>query len=79
MTTMTGITPTAAAHVLWHYGEGGYKPGAFIASLIAAIAKADRPNRARLALGFPEYVAACELADRTPGGLETLNNIAAEL
>jgi hypothetical protein len=70
------ITPDAAAHVLWHYKSGGgYEPGSFVRKLIEAIAAADVVNRQRLALGFPAYVAAVNLADRSTNGLVALEAI----
>jgi hypothetical protein len=77
MNTKTAvISPTAAAHVLWCYDEtGGYEPGSFVRQLIVLIGRADPANRAKLARGFPEYVAACEEIE-APGGTETLQAIA---
>jgi hypothetical protein len=72
------ITPHMAAHVLHHYGAGGYEPGSFIKGLIAVIARADLVNRERMALGFPGYVAGVNLADRTPNGIEILGKCAAQ-
>lgn len=66
-----------AAHVLWHYGESGHRPGSFTVALLSAIASADPTNRRLLALGFPHYVAACDLAEREPDGIEQLRRIAA--
>jgi hypothetical protein len=69
-------TPKEAAQTLFHYGRsGGYPPGSFVASLLSAICGADPRNRALLALGFPGYVAAAELAERE-GGVERLREIA---
>lgn len=64
-------------HVLWvaggMYGTGktperqaGIEPGSFTASLIRAIFAADPNNRARLAQGFPGYVWAVGLYERSP-------------
>jgi hypothetical protein len=53
------IPPDVAAHVLFHFGhDGGYQAGSFTTHLIVAIDSADPSNKARLAAGFPEYVAA---------------------
>jgi hypothetical protein len=72
------ITPTVAAQVLHHYGRpGGYQAGSFIDHLIGSIARADRQNRALLALGFPGYCAAADLIEYTEGGVEQLQEIAA--
>ncbi|MEU4511750.1 hypothetical protein AB0G05_19840 [Nonomuraea wenchangensis] len=63
------ITPKAADHVLWH-ARGfdaatltGKEPGSFTKKLIDAIKAADPGNRHKLALGFPDYVAALNLLD----------------
>jgi hypothetical protein len=71
------ITPTIANQVLWHYGRGGYEPGSFVATLILTIAKADDLNRGLLALGFPGYVQAVNLIERTPSGADYLTEVAA--
>ncbi|MCX4596170.1 hypothetical protein OG819_42915 [Streptomyces sp. NBC_01549] len=70
------IPPDIAAHVLFHYGrEGGYQAGGFTESLVTAIDRADPPNRDRLALGFPEYVAAVVAIQYDPNGVERLQAI----
>jgi hypothetical protein len=71
------ITPTIAAHVLWHFdGEvAGLEPGSFVAHLLRAIAAADPTNREGLALGFPGYVHAVDLASKHPQGLYLLSQI----
>jgi hypothetical protein len=72
----SAISPVVAAHVLWSYDAmGGYEPGSFTRDLIKLIGRADPFNRAKLALGFAAYVAACEEIE-TPGGTETLQAIA---
>lgn len=71
------ITPTIAQHVLWHYGEPGMEPGSFTKALIALIARADPHNRRRLATAAPGYVAACNWAEATDGGIADLRKIAA--
>jgi hypothetical protein len=74
------ITPVVAAHVLYVYDEfGGYAPGAFINELIKLIGRADPVNRRLLALGFPEYVAACEEIETPGGGVEALQALAKQL
>lgn len=71
---MIGVTP--AAQVLWWFDHSrGYRPGSFMENLIRAIASADPQNRARLALGFPEYVEAMNVAQNMPGGLDRLHDI----
>lgn len=71
----TVITHTAAAHVLYEYGEIGLVPGSFTQSLIRTIAKADPANRARLELGFPEYVAAVNTITQRLDGVKILEDI----
>ncbi|WP_052808710.1 hypothetical protein [Streptomyces cyaneogriseus] len=73
----TSITTDAAAHVLFHYGHhGGYQAGSFTTHLIAAIDSADPSNKARLTLGFPEYVAAINLIQNHRNGVARLQAIA---
>lgn len=72
------ITPEIAAHVMHHFGiKGGYAPGSFTRDLVMMIARADLPNRARLALGHPAYVAAVALAQDELEGAARLQAIAA--
>lgn len=72
------IAPKVAHHVLWHYGaSGGREPGSFISALMEAIARADPINRRHLSTAFPSYVAACELAESRPNGIDTLAELAA--
>lgn len=72
-----GIGAHAAAHVLAHYGEGGYRPGDFTRSLIETITRADPSNMYRLGILYPGYVAAVRLARDTIGGIDLLRVIAA--
>lgn len=72
------IPVEVAAHVLSHFGQGGWPPSGFKTTLMLAIAQADIVNRNRLALGFPEYVAAFNLAQLTDDGTATLQAIVAE-
>lgn len=80
---MGEITPHVAHVVLWHYGcadpeiSAGYKPSGFTATLLQAISRADAGNRTRLAAGFPEHVAACQLIETDPDGAAQLRKIAA--
>lgn len=74
-----GVTREVASHVLHHYGAGGYPPGHFTHLLVMAAASADPTNLQRLALGFPEYVAAVRLARDVDGGIDVLRSIAGEL
>ncbi|MFF4536600.1 hypothetical protein [Streptomyces aureus] len=77
-TSSTSIPPDVAAHVLFHYGrEGGYQAGSFTTSLLTAMGTADPSNLDRLALGFPEYVAAVTAIQYDPDGVEQLQDIAA--
>ena len=79
-TDTTLITPVVASQVLHEYGHpGGYEAGGFMRGLIALIARADPFNRRKLALGFPEYVAAVEEIETPGGGVETLQAIAAKI
>ena len=75
---MTTITPAMAAHVLYHFDEGGIRAGSFTVRLVDLICHADPANRARLALGFGGYVAAVDLAQNRVGGISVLRSIAAE-
>jgi hypothetical protein len=70
---MYRIPEEVARHWLYYYGDrtNGYRPGSFTAALIECICAADWSNRERLRLGFPEYVAAYEVAN-TPGGMANL-------
>lgn len=71
------ITPEIANHVLAHFGRGGYEAGSFTQQLIALIARADPSNTARLALGFPAYVAAVVGMQNDPDGAAWLTKLAA--
>ena len=79
VTPPESCTPLEAAHVLAHYGEGGIAAGGFTMALIAVIVRADPGNRARLALGFPGYVAAVQVADGDLAGIARLREIAGNL
>src|SRR4051812_19914829 len=71
--TSSEITPDAAAHVLYHYGEtGGMEPGSFIKALIAALVAADRTNHLRMSTVYPPYALAVHLARDTEGGVRWL-------
>lgn len=74
----TAIPTKAAAHVLHHFGhDGGHPAGDFTTRLLKAIAIADSNNLGRLALGFPEYIAAVNLISYDPNGVARLQRIAA--
>lgn len=80
MSTETPTIPAETArHVLWHYGcaGGGWQPGSCIESLITTIDRADEDNRDKLALGFPDYVAAVVAAKYDPNGIANLQRLAA--
>jgi hypothetical protein len=75
-TTSHSIPADVAAHVLAHYGqEGGYQAGGFTQLIISAIDRADPTNKAKLELGFPEYVAAVNVAQYSRNGIEYLQSI----
>jgi len=72
------IPADVAAHVLFHYGrEGGYQAGSFTTALLSAMGTADPSNLDRLAVGFPEYVAAVTAIQYDPNGIARLQDIAA--
>ncbi|MEU8199540.1 hypothetical protein AB0C10_37725 [Microbispora amethystogenes] len=70
------ISDEVASHVLAHFGHGGYLAGSFTRALMHAIASADPSNQHKLALGFPEYVAAVRRAQNERDGIATLQKIA---
>lgn len=78
---MNSETPTISAetanHVLFHYGRGGYQAGSFTEHLIKTIDMADPDNRDRIALGFPDYVAAVVAIQYDRDGIAHLQRIAA--
>jgi hypothetical protein len=55
------ITPKVAAEVLHVFGYTGHRASGFKERLLATIQAADSGNAYRLALGFPDYVAAVRL------------------
>lgn len=80
MSTETPTIPAETAnHVLFHFGYGGYQAGSFTQLLIPAIAAADPANQDKLALGFPDYVAAVHAYQYDPDGIANLQRIAAGL
>lgn len=74
----TIIDGQAAHAALWHFDRqpGVWEPGGFTIALVEVITRADPENRARLALGFPELVAAVLLAQGRTDGIERLRKIA---
>jgi hypothetical protein len=77
MSTQSPTLPAdVAAHVLFHYGrDGGYQAGGFTELIISAIDRADPSNKAKLELGFPEYVAAVNAIRYSHTGVEYLQSI----
>lgn len=69
------IPRETAAHVLHAFSGGGYPAGGFYRALIEALSVADTANRARLALGFPDYALAVTLAKESPTGIDVLTAI----
>lgn len=62
------MTADDARHALWVVGDPrGWEPGGFTASLLEALGKADRMNRARLWVSFPGLVQAVTLAQTEHG------------
>lgn len=65
-TTDTGlVTPEVAENVLWLKYPATRRtagPGHFLELLMEAISRADLENQAKLAAGFPEYVAAWRMS-----------------
>jgi hypothetical protein len=66
------ISAEIAAHVLYPFNGTGYRAGSFISKLIDALMTADPENQARLAWGFPGYVAAVRLAKNNAHGIKYL-------
>lgn len=75
-TPTTRISPKVANQVLAHFGSGGYPAGSWAHKLISLMASADRDNLAKLALGFPEYAAAVDMAKYDVLGIDNLKHIA---
>lgn len=80
MNTSTPTIPAETAnHVLFHFGHGGYQAGSFTQFLIQAIDHADVINQDKLALGFPDYVAAVVAVQYDPNGVANLQRIAQQI
>ena len=74
---MTPISREIAANVLHFFRSSeGYSGGSFADALYSLAAKADRHNRAKLAVAFPDEMAAFSLAADRPDGLAILRQIA---
>ncbi|WP_171117876.1 MULTISPECIES: hypothetical protein [unclassified Streptomyces] len=74
-TSSPTIPADVAAHVLSHFGRGGYPAGDWTESLITLIDRADMTNRAKLLAAFPEYGAAVLLAKYDEEGIATLQRL----
>jgi hypothetical protein len=70
------IPAHVAAHVLSHFGRGGYPAGDWTESLISLIDRADMTNRAKLCTTFPDYGDAVLLAKYDENGVAVLQAIA---
>jgi hypothetical protein len=71
------ITAQNANHVLWHFNQGGLRPGSFTTALLNLLARADPLNAARLARSFPALRRAMFMAQDTRTGIAELKRIAA--
>lgn len=71
------IPVEAAAHTLFLFARGGWPASGFKSTLLHAIAQADIINRTRLAMAYPEYVAAYNLAQNDDDGIAKLQAIVA--
>ena len=74
-TETTAIPAEVAAHILSHFGRGGYPAGYWTESLITLIDRADMTNRAKLLCAFPVYGAAVLLAKYDEEGIATLQRL----
>lgn len=66
------IPPEVCANVVYLFDGRGTPPGSFFRKLAHAVIGADPGNRNRLALGFPEWVRAVNIAQNVEGGLNML-------
>lgn len=66
------IPPEVCANVVYLFDGRGHPPGSFFRKLAHAIIGADPHNRKRIALGFPEWVRAVNIAQHVPNGLDLL-------
>ncbi|MFE0220667.1 hypothetical protein ACFW0U_07320 [Streptomyces albidoflavus] len=70
------ISPEIAAHVLAHFGHGGYEAGTFTRHLLSAMDTADPANLAALGRAFPAYAAAVVGIKYDPEGVAFLQRLA---
>jgi hypothetical protein len=70
------IPAEVAAHVLSHFGRGGYPAGDWAELLITLIDRADGTNRVKLCTTFPDYGDAILLAKYNENGVAVLQAIA---
>jgi len=72
------VDRAAACAALWHYGArvDVEEPDGFLRQLMAVIAAADPPHRARLGRGFSGLVAAAQPAEDGAAGLDRLRVLA---
>jgi hypothetical protein len=75
-TETTTIPAEVAAHVLSHFGRGGYPAGDWSEALITLIDRANMTNRAKLLAAFPDYGAAVLLAKYDEEGIDKLKRAA---
>ncbi|MFH8804108.1 hypothetical protein ACH4F6_31720 [Streptomyces sp. NPDC017936] len=75
-TNSPSVSREVAAHVLSHFGRGGYPAGDWTESLISLIDRADMTNRAKLMAAFPDYGRAVLIAKYDEEGVATLQRIA---
>lgn len=64
------IEMTSAEELFMHYKNG--MAGSGMTALIDAIFKLDRPNRAKIALGYPDLVEVCDRYNNELGYWEDL-------
>ncbi|MCK2144852.1 hypothetical protein MWG58_28845 [Streptomyces sp. WAC00276] len=70
------ISPEIAAHVLAHFGHGGYEAGTFTRHLLSTMDTADPANLTRLGEAFPAYAAAVVGIKYDPEGVAFLQRLA---
>ncbi|MYU20765.1 hypothetical protein [Streptomyces sp. SID8352] len=76
MTTTNHTIPAeVAAHVLSHFGRGGYPASDWTEALISLIDRADMVHRAKLCTAFPAYGAAIALAKYDQNGITVLRQL----